>query len=53
MSPLEPSYDAFEDASLQEIASSRALGLPVERDIHFTPLHISELKARIASGETP
>lgn len=53
ISPLDPHFDGFEDASLKEIASVRVGGLPVERDLHFTALTVKELEARIARGATP
>jgi hypothetical protein len=52
VSPLEPRFDAFEDASLQEIAAVRLNGLPPERDLHFRPLRLSELEAQVAGGQT-
>jgi hypothetical protein len=53
VSPLEPSYDAFEDASLQEIAGVRVGGIPLERDLHFHPLHLKALQALITGGRRP
>jgi hypothetical protein len=53
VSPLQPSYDAFEDASLQEIAGVRARGIPLERDLHFRPLRLRALQALIAGGRRP
>jgi Protein of unknown function (DUF2958) len=53
ISALDPHFDGFEDASLEEIARARAGGLPVERDLHFTALTVKELEARIARGATP
>jgi hypothetical protein len=53
VSPLQPSYDAFEDASLQEIASVRVRGIPLERDLHFRPLRLRALQAQLASGRRP
>jgi hypothetical protein len=53
VSALEPSYDGFEDANLQEIAATRLMGLPIERDLHFTPSPLSEIKAALERGQTP
>ncbi len=53
MSPLDPDYDGFEDASLEEIATTRVIGLPLERDLHFTPMRVSEIEAALARQQTP
>jgi hypothetical protein len=53
VSPLQSSYDAFEDASLQEIAGVRARGIPLERDLHFRPLYLKALQALITGGRRP
>lgn len=53
ISPLAPHFDAFEDASIAEIARVRAGGLPVERDLHFTAMTVKDIEARIARGATP
>ena len=53
LSQLQPSLDAFEDASLQEIASVRVRGIPLERDLHFRPLRLRALQAQLASGGRP
>ena len=53
VSPLQPSYDAFEDASLQEIAGVRVGGIPLARDLHFHPLHLKALQALITGGRRP
>lgn len=52
-SPLEPDFDAFEDASIAEIAAVRVNGLPVERDLHFEPLRLSALAAELKAGRVP
>lgn len=53
LSALGPDCDEFGDASMNELAALRArpFGLPVERDIHFTPMRLSELRAKLAKGE--
>ncbi len=51
VSPLDPAYDALQDASLEEIAAVRVLGVAPERDLYFTAPPLSEVRARVAGGE--
>lgn len=53
VSALGPDCDAFEDAGLLDIANARANGLPAERDLHFTPARVSEIKAAVEQGQMP
>jgi hypothetical protein len=49
VSPLGPDCDEFGDqALLAEIARVRLRGLPPERDLHFEPMRLSEVKAHVA-----
>jgi hypothetical protein len=53
MSPSDPRFDGFEDAGLEEIAKARVLALPIERDLHFTPMRVSAIEAAVTQGKTP
>jgi hypothetical protein len=53
LSPLDPDFDAFEDASIAEIAAVRVNGLPPERDLHFRPMSLSALKDVLHAGRIP
>jgi hypothetical protein len=48
VSPLGADCDEFGDQALAEIASVRLGGLPVERDLHFEPMPLSEVEAHVA-----
>jgi hypothetical protein len=48
VSPLGPDCDEFGDQALAEIARVRLGGLPVERDLHFEPVPLSEVEAHVA-----
>jgi hypothetical protein len=47
VSPLGPDCDEFGDIALAEIASLSVRRLPLERDLHFTPTRVSEIKAHV------
>lgn len=46
VSPLEPNYDEWGYASLNELQTTVAKGLPMERDRYFTPSPVRECKAK-------
>jgi hypothetical protein len=48
VSPLGPDCDEFGDQALAEIALVRVRGLPPERDLHFRPVRLSQVKAHVA-----
>jgi hypothetical protein len=54
-SPLDPRFDGFEDANLEEIAGVRSpgLALPVERDLDFQPMNARAIEAQLADGAIP
>lgn len=53
VSPLGADCDEFGDSSLDEAAALRVMGLPPERDIHFEPMRVSEIRRLIEAGRTP
>jgi Protein of unknown function (DUF2958) len=53
LSPLDLHFDAFEDASIAEIAAVRVNGLPAERDLHFQPLRLRDLEGELKAGRIP
>lgn len=48
VSPLGPDCDEFGDQALAEIAGVRLGGLAPERDLHFQPVRLSQVKAHVA-----
>jgi hypothetical protein len=48
VSPLGADCDEFGDQALAEIAAVRVHGLPPEHDLHFEPVRLSGVEARIA-----
>ena len=48
VSALDERFDEFGDQGLGEIASVRLLGLPPERDVHFEPVRVSQVKEHVA-----
>jgi hypothetical protein len=47
ISPLGPDCDEFGDVGLAEIASLSVRRLPVERDLDFASMRVSEIKAHV------
>lgn len=53
-SPLGPEHDGFVRMPMAELVRYRAFGLlPIERDLDFRRLPLSEVKARSATGSLP
>jgi hypothetical protein len=50
LSPFGPECDEMGDQSVVELAQPSAMGLPVERDIHFEPLPLKDLLAKLEMG---
>lgn len=52
ISPLGPDADEWGDQGIKEVAevTPGPFGLPIERDIHFKPMRLSEIKKAQAQG---
>ena len=48
VSALDERFDEFGDQGLAEVAAVRLLGLPPERDLHFEPMRVSQVKEHVA-----
>jgi hypothetical protein len=46
VSPLGPDCDEWGDESLDRVAALRVLGIPPERDLHYEPTRLSEIRRR-------
>jgi hypothetical protein len=56
VSPAGPAFDgSLGDTNLEEVATTPGpgLGLPLERDLHFEPMRVSEIRAELAAGRVP
>ncbi|MHB8533143.1 MAG: DUF2958 domain-containing protein [Solirubrobacteraceae bacterium] len=54
VSPLGLRFDEYGDSAMSEIAALRdILGLPVERDLHFTPARLTAVEAAVRKGRPP
>lgn len=52
LSPLGPDADEWGDAPIGEMANVKGpFGLPIERDIHFKPMRLSEIQQALADGK--
>ena len=47
VSALDERFDEFGDQDLVSIAEVRLLGLPPERDLHFRPRRVSEIRTHV------
>lgn len=53
LSPLEPSYDEFGYASLEELAIALPHGLPIERDLSWEPKTLGEALKEVGAEKVP